>query len=250
MSTGLCRRCLNTKIREGRRIRTCGSCGEPLKAKGNSATCLVCYKALRKIKKRERVLRLSAERSARAVTFRQRQAAKMRAYWSDMRPIDRLARIATAKEHGFARGIQDPAMRSQIARKRNAIQMARLQAWYMTPIGQMARAMQRQAKEEKARRHRKRRREKYGKRRDHYPSAFNKPLKLKIRARDGFRCRICGALEGDVPWQVHHINFDRADQRPANLITLCNRCHGKTNVDRHRWQAICEHQMTRPMRRP
>jgi len=31
---------------------------------------------------------------------------------------------------------------------------------------------------------------------------------------------------------VHHINYDKKDCRPENLITLCRSCHGRTNANR------------------
>ena len=51
------------------------------------------------------------------------------------------------------------------------------------------------------------------------------------RARDGFRCQICGTPEGDKAHHVHHKvpfrMFESVEQanQLANLITLCNSCH-------------------------
>jgi DEAD/DEAH box helicase domain-containing protein len=56
------------------------------------------------------------------------------------------------------------------------------------------------------------------------------------RARDGFRCQICGTPEGDKAHHVHHKipfrQFDSIDQanQLANLITLCNSCHRKVET--------------------
>jgi DEAD/DEAH box helicase domain-containing protein len=53
------------------------------------------------------------------------------------------------------------------------------------------------------------------------------------RARDGFRCQVCGVPEGDKAHHVHHKipfrMFDTAIQanQLANLITVCNSCHRK-----------------------
>jgi DEAD/DEAH box helicase domain-containing protein len=56
------------------------------------------------------------------------------------------------------------------------------------------------------------------------------------RARDGFRCQICGSLEGEKAHHVHHKipfrKFESVDQanQLANLITLCNSCHRKVET--------------------
>ncbi len=53
------------------------------------------------------------------------------------------------------------------------------------------------------------------------------------RARDGFRCQVCGLPEGDKAHHVHHKipfrMFETAAQanQLANLITVCNSCHRK-----------------------
>jgi DEAD/DEAH box helicase domain-containing protein len=56
------------------------------------------------------------------------------------------------------------------------------------------------------------------------------------RARDGFRCQICGTPEGNRSHHVHHKipfrQFDSVEQanQLANLITLCNSCHRKVET--------------------
>ncbi len=57
-------------------------------------------------------------------------------------------------------------------------------------------------------------------------------IRQKVRARDGYRCRVCGAPERPgQPHDVHHLRPLRtfADLQEAhtleNLITVCRRCH-------------------------
>lgn len=63
-----------------------------------------------------------------------------------------------------------------------------------------------------------------------YGPEWNKKRKL-VRARDSYRCQICGAQEANRSFDVHHkIPFRMIqirDQANAleNLITLCPRCH-------------------------
>ena len=49
-------------------------------------------------------------------------------------------------------------------------------------------------------------------------------VKAYVKARDGFRCRSCGARDH---LEVHHImqRKDGGSDSPDNLITLCHRCH-------------------------
>ncbi len=56
------------------------------------------------------------------------------------------------------------------------------------------------------------------------------------RARDGFRCQVCGTPEGEKAHHVHHKvpfrMFDSVEQanQLANLITLCSSCHRKVET--------------------
>ena len=56
-------------------------------------------------------------------------------------------------------------------------------------------------------------------------------LREAVRARDGYRCRFCGAPEGERAHHVHHLRpfrtFESADaaNRLENLVTLCPACH-------------------------
>jgi DEAD/DEAH box helicase domain-containing protein len=58
-------------------------------------------------------------------------------------------------------------------------------------------------------------------------------LRRQARARDGYRCQVCGQLEGDREHDVHHKKPFRAFSSPSeanqlnNLITLCSACHHK-----------------------
>lgn len=70
-----------------------------------------------------------------------------------------------------------------------------------------------------------------------YPFEFNKQLKLDIRTRDEFKCRICGEKEGDIAFPVHHINYNRNDNFNENLILFCVSCHSKTNTNRNYWES-------------
>jgi len=67
-----------------------------------------------------------------------------------------------------------------------------------------------------------------------YPFKFNKTLKESIRERDNHQCQICGKLEVNCSRKldVHHVDYDKENLSPNNLISLCQSCHIPTNYNR------------------
>ena len=49
-------------------------------------------------------------------------------------------------------------------------------------------------------------------------------VKLYVKSRDGYTCQVCGSHE---KLEVHHLipRAEGGSDRPANLITLCEKCH-------------------------
>ncbi len=78
-----------------------------------------------------------------------------------------------------------------------------------------------------------------------YGLEFNKELREQIRARDNYCCQECNKYESELfskngkpeRLSVHHINYIKTDCRPTNLISLCKKCHCKTNFNREYWTA-------------
>jgi 5-methylcytosine-specific restriction endonuclease McrA len=67
-----------------------------------------------------------------------------------------------------------------------------------------------------------------------YAEGFRRMRPL-ILERDRIQCRVCGRGDFLIPIArgrsrsgllIHHLNEDPADNRPENLITLCQPCHG------------------------
>jgi hypothetical protein len=60
---------------------------------------------------------------------------------------------------------------------------------------------------------------------------------LKEVIRDIFnrKCYLCNKLESEngKHLDVHHINYNKLDERICNLLALCHRCHMKTSNNRH-----------------
>jgi transcription elongation factor Elf1 len=68
-----------------------------------------------------------------------------------------------------------------------------------------------------------------------YPRKFSERLKLKIKRRDGFRCKSCGTdVYGSRSGHVHHVDGDKQNCEDVNLVLLCSTCHlaihGKSNI--------------------
>jgi hypothetical protein len=73
---------------------------------------------------------------------------------------------------------------------------------------------------------------------DDYPNDWNDVLKESIRMRDGYCCQECGTHQEELgrKLDVHHIDYDKQNLDPNNLIALCRQCHMKTNHDREHWK--------------
>ena len=72
-----------------------------------------------------------------------------------------------------------------------------------------------------------------------YPLGWTKTYKEQIRYRDGYKCQICDIPEVELcrKLDVHHVDYDKNNLDPINLITLCKSCHVKTNYKRDYWES-------------
>lgn len=75
-----------------------------------------------------------------------------------------------------------------------------------------------------------------------YPTDWTDDLRESIRKRDGYACQMpgCGLHQDELKGMftkhpVHHIDYDKDNCDPKNLITLCIKCHIKTNYNRDYW---------------
>lgn len=74
-----------------------------------------------------------------------------------------------------------------------------------------------------------------------YPKIWTNKLKESIRLRDNYICQECGIHQDDLEgWNkkldVHHIDYNKENCDPDNLISLCKKCHMKTNSNRKYWK--------------
>ncbi len=83
-----------------------------------------------------------------------------------------------------------------------------------------------------------------GKRLESYNKGYNNQLRESIRKRDGYRCQMCFINQKDIAMRkqhkraldTHHVDYNKQNDSPNNLISLCSPCHTKTNFKRECWQ--------------
>ena len=70
-----------------------------------------------------------------------------------------------------------------------------------------------------------------------YPAEFFN-IRKQIRKRDNYICQICSKTQkqNNRALDVHHIDYDKKNNKEGNLITLCQSCHMKTNANRNYWK--------------
>lgn len=71
---------------------------------------------------------------------------------------------------------------------------------------------------------------------EEYPINWTATLRRSIRERDRYTCKICSLQQGDKVLDIHHIDYNKKNCNPENLITLCHRCHPRTNYNREYWK--------------
>ena len=74
-----------------------------------------------------------------------------------------------------------------------------------------------------------------------YTIEFSDELKEEIRERDNHECQLCHKSEEQEIQElsrklcIHHIDYNKKNCNEDNLISLCNSCHVKTNLNRDYW---------------
>lgn len=63
----------------------------------------------------------------------------------------------------------------------------------------------------------------------------DKELRNKVKQRDTYICVECGVSNLEGKLRIHHIDYNKFNNIEDNLITLCIRCHSKTNFKREDW---------------
>lgn len=68
-----------------------------------------------------------------------------------------------------------------------------------------------------------------------YPYDFNEALREIIRKRDNHKCVYCGVPQEECVknLHVHHIDFNKDNLNPDNLVTICNSCHSTITANKY-----------------
>lgn len=71
-----------------------------------------------------------------------------------------------------------------------------------------------------------------------YPQKWTDDFKKGIRKRDNYTCQECGIHQDELDRKldVHHIDYNKNNLDPENLISLCKSCHMETNYNRDYWK--------------
>ena len=73
--------------------------------------------------------------------------------------------------------------------------------------------------------------------REPYGWDFNNELREEVRRRDGYKCQLCDIpqIECKRKLTIHHVDYDKKNSDPVNLITLCCGCNTRVNFNRDYW---------------
>ena len=80
----------------------------------------------------------------------------------------------------------------------------------------------------------------------HYPYEFRK-IRPEILKRDKFICKLCNEqilVQTKKRFiTVHHIDYNKENNLPENLITLCTFCNSSVNKSREQWTSFFQDKM-------
>ncbi len=70
-----------------------------------------------------------------------------------------------------------------------------------------------------------------------YGIEFSNKLKEFIRERNNHTCQECNYTQEQLGYKlhIHHIDYNKRNNNPNNLVPLCRSCHMKTGFNREDW---------------
>lgn len=84
-----------------------------------------------------------------------------------------------------------------------------------------------------------------------YPICWSEELKEKIRECDNYTCQLCGKTKelNGRKLAIHHIDYDKDNCNPENLIALCQSCNSEVNSDREIWIRVFQNMIKKKYRK-
>jgi hypothetical protein len=76
-----------------------------------------------------------------------------------------------------------------------------------------------------------------------YTFEFTNDFKDSIRNRDNYKCQYCDKIQkqelkdNNRKLSIHHIDYNKTNCKEENLVSLCDKCHCKSNFNRDFWFA-------------
>ena len=70
-----------------------------------------------------------------------------------------------------------------------------------------------------------------------YSINWTEDVRYAIRKRDNFTCQECKHTEKQLGYNlsIHHVDYNKKNNKENNLISLCKSCHSQTNFKRKDW---------------
>lgn len=71
-----------------------------------------------------------------------------------------------------------------------------------------------------------------------YCCMWTKEYKEEIKERDGYKCLNPHCWNKDYGLTIHHLDYNKKNCHPKNLITLCRSCNSRANKNENSWMAL------------
>ena len=70
------------------------------------------------------------------------------------------------------------------------------------------------------------------------PAFYDDELRIDIISAQRYKCALCDIDISGINPHLHHINYNKMNCFRENLVFVCARCHGKTNLNREFWKKL------------
>ncbi len=75
-----------------------------------------------------------------------------------------------------------------------------------------------------------------------YDPEFMRTIRYSTKCRDSYRCQLCHVRKKRSELHSHHIDHDKDNSDPMNIVTLCRSCHGRVHRKalRDAWRRVLQ----------